>query len=80
MEKVNYQQYLQSPQWEEKRNKKLQDYGHRCQLCNSVHSLHVHHRTYERLGNEDMNDLTVLCSICHKKEIGSYQAIRIFAK
>lgn len=29
-------------------------------------TLDVHHRTYERLGNESPDDLTVLCRDCHK--------------
>ena len=40
--------------------------GRRCQLCNlgSV-PLNVHHRTYERRGEELDEDLTVLCRECH---------------
>ena len=38
---------------------------YRCQVCNSPHDLHVHHRTYERVGHEDPADLTVLCMWCH---------------
>lgn len=30
------------------------------------HRLHVHHRTYERFGNEDAGDLVVLCEACHE--------------
>lgn len=60
-----YQAYLQTPEWQEKRDQALESAGHRCQLCNSDDSLNVHHRSYERRGNEESSDLTVLCRACH---------------
>ncbi|MBA3950431.1 MAG: hypothetical protein H0X57_00945 [Rubrobacter sp.] len=61
-----YKDYLQTPHWKRKREDKVRAAGHRCQLCNrgSV-TLNVHHRTYERLGEELDEDLTVLCRDCH---------------
>ena len=61
-----YKEYLQTPHWKRKREEKVRAAGRRCQLCNrgSV-SLNVHHRTYERLGEELDEDLTVLCRDCH---------------
>lgn len=36
--------------------------------------LHVHHRTYERLGEELPEDLVVLCEVCHEAyELGREQ-------
>lgn len=64
--RVNYHAYLQSPEWQAKRVLALDRAGGRCQLCNRATRLHVHHRTYERLGNEDLSDLTVLCADCHE--------------
>lgn len=61
----NYQEYLKSPAWKTKREEKFKLVGRRCQVCNRAYRLEVHHRTYERIGNEDLNDLTVLCSTCH---------------
>ena len=44
----------------------LRAVGHRCQVCNGgVGTLDVHHRTYERLGQELDEGLTVLCRACH---------------
>jgi 5-methylcytosine-specific restriction endonuclease McrA len=60
-----YRAYLQSEEWAAKRDAALERAEHRCQLCNSEHDLTVHHRTYERLGNERDADLTVLCKECH---------------
>ena len=64
---VDYYQYLQSPEWSRLRELKLEQADGRCQLCNSNKALHVHHRTYERLGRERLVDLTVLCADCHAK-------------
>lgn len=62
---VDYQQYLQSTAWKHKcDNAKTRAYN-RCQICNSQDRLEVHHRTYERLGFERNEDLTVLCHECH---------------
>lgn len=63
---VAYQAYLDSPEWAHKRAIKLAEAGHRCQVCNAGSHLHVHHRTYERRGNEALSDLTVLCRTCHE--------------
>ncbi len=61
-----YKEYLQTPHWKRKREEKVRAAGRRCQLCNrSSVSLNVHHRTYERLGEELDEDLTVLCRDCH---------------
>jgi hypothetical protein len=63
-----YKEYLQTPHWKHLRQDKVRAAGHRCQLCNrgSV-TFNVHHRTYDRLGEELDEDLTVLCSDCHNK-------------
>jgi replicative DNA helicase len=60
-----YEEYLKTPEWAEKRANALQRADHRCQICNSPHSLHVHHRTYENRGDEQLENLTVLCDDCH---------------
>jgi 5-methylcytosine-specific restriction endonuclease McrA len=62
-----YKDYLQTDHWKSIKTAILQTYGFRCQICNGDGPLHVHHRTYERLGAEDSKDLTVLCKSCHEK-------------
>jgi len=62
-----YQEYLQSPEWDATRKAALKRAHYRCQLCNSNGQLHVHHKTYERLGTEYTSDLIVLCRGCHAK-------------
>lgn len=61
-----YEEYLQTPEWQEKRELALERDGYRCRNCNCDKNLHVHHRSYERRGNEDINDLTTLCNDCHE--------------
>lgn len=64
-DKTKYKKYLQSKKWKDKRNKVLERDRHACRVCNSSNRLNVHHRTYERLGKEYLNDLTTLCEDCH---------------
>jgi hypothetical protein len=62
----SYHEYLASPEWRSRREWALERADHRCQLCNSTRTpLHVHHRTYERLGAEFPSDVIVLCEACH---------------
>ena len=65
--KVDYQEYLKSNQWKRKRQEVFRYYGKSCCLCGSRENLHVHHRRYDNLGHEPMEDLCVLCSSCHAK-------------
>lgn len=61
-----YKEYLQTSHWKRLREEKLSNVGYRCQVCNrGGRILDVHHRTYERLGQELERDLTVLCRACH---------------
>ena len=60
-----YTEYLLTPEWAERRRGALQRAGHACQTCGGHGRLHVHHRTYERRGQESVDDLIVLCEECH---------------
>jgi 5-methylcytosine-specific restriction endonuclease McrA len=72
-----YDKYLESPYWKEFRRKKfaeqLERIGHNCcEQCATIVEkptveLQVHHLTYERLGNELMGDVQIICRECHKK-------------
>jgi hypothetical protein len=64
--KVNYSEYIQSPAWKRKATAAKKRAGNRCQVCNGKGRLDAHHRTYERLGHERPEDITVLCHKCHK--------------
>lgn len=65
---MDYQEYLQGAHWKQVRQQALEYAAHRCQICyRQDQTLHVHHRTYERLGAEFLSDLTVLCHLCHER-------------
>jgi hypothetical protein len=60
------EEYLESPEWQARRQIMLKRAGYRCQVCNRGDLvLNVHHRTYERRGDETIGDLVVLCYDCH---------------
>jgi 5-methylcytosine-specific restriction endonuclease McrA len=62
-----YYEYLQTDHWKETRKAALKRAGFRCQVCNTnERTLHVHHRTYERRGQELARDLIALCESCHQ--------------
>jgi hypothetical protein len=61
----DYQRYLESTEWRTRRQMAMDAAQRRCQLCYGAYNLHVHHRTYERVGREWPTDLTVLCADCH---------------
>ena len=60
-----YEDYLKSPAWREKRKEVLARSGGYCEQCCTAKARHVHHKTYDRLGNEDLDDLEALCIPCH---------------
>lgn len=63
-----YDEYLQSDTWKQKRKERLEYDDNKCTCCNSDENLQVHHITYERgLGNEEKEDLITLCKECHMK-------------
>jgi 5-methylcytosine-specific restriction endonuclease McrA len=64
-----YEEYLETPHWKFIRKEALACAGHRCQVCNDNRELSVHHRKYDRLGEERTiwePDVIVLCDACHK--------------
>ena len=65
----NYKAYLNSWQWQEKREEYLQEYGSdACEMCGTVcENLQVHHKHYRNIYDEDMNDLIALCPECHSQ-------------
>lgn len=59
-----YSEYLKSPEWRERRKKVLDRDNEECQLCKGKGS-HVHHKTYQNIFNEPLEDLITLCRDCH---------------
>jgi len=60
-----YIEYLQTPHWIKLRDEHLKRSKYHCQICNKNGKLNVHHRTYERKGEELYSDLITLCENCH---------------
>ncbi len=61
-----YREYLETPEWKERAAAHRKRSWYRCQVCNgSGRTLNIHHRTYERRGNEEIKDLICLCQDCH---------------
>ena len=64
---MSYKRYLKSPEWQDIRRRVLDFWDYKCATCSAEHNLHIHHRTYVRVGMENLNDLIVLCERCHGK-------------
>ena len=64
---INYKDYLLSNDWQIVRRIALAHFGNKCQLCGSTQNLNVHHKNYDNIGNETLDDLTLLCKSCHEK-------------
>jgi len=68
-----YHEYLSTNEWDVIRKHYLKEAGYKCQLCNAEGvELHVHHKTYERRGEEHPDDLIALCKDCHAKVHDKY--------
>lgn len=64
--RADYKEYLKSSWWKERRTSKIKSIGH-CEVCDCTDCLVVHHLNYSNLGCEKDKDLSVLCSMCHKR-------------
>lgn len=63
---ANYRAYLQGDHWADVRKRfwasKLPK---TCGGCGASRGLHLHHRTYKRIGAEWLTDLILVCGDCH---------------
>lgn len=75
-----YRKYLRSPEWQQKRQQVFErarknansdnKFGV-CEVCGYKpwkNCLQVHHKTYENIYNEPLEDLILLCPNCHREE------------
>ena len=67
-----YALYLRSKQWHEKALIVKQRDNYLCACCCSSKCLEVHHKTYERWGNERYDDLMTVCRACHARIHGLF--------
>jgi 5-methylcytosine-specific restriction endonuclease McrA len=65
-----YEAYIESDMWKKRRLVILERDKWICQGCLTRKADHVHHLTYDRLGNELAFDLISVCWICHDKAHG----------
>ena len=61
-----YQQHISSPEWKRLKDRLLTQRGSKCERCgqDSV-SLELHHLHYRSLGDEQPEDVELLCRDCH---------------
>lgn len=67
MTKDEYKAYLESDAWKRTRKHAIEGARGACQLCDANGRIDVHHRTYDRVGDERLSDLIVLCRRCHER-------------
>lgn len=60
-----YDEYLKSDHWKNIKRKYINIKGDKCRICNNI-GQELHHLTYKSLGNERVDDLMLLCSLCHE--------------
>ncbi len=77
MTKTEYAKYLNGPGWQAKRKEAIEAAGDKCERCELPRwlaeiaydqDLNVHHLTYANKGDEQPEDLEVLCRRCHEVE------------
>ena len=66
--KIEYEQYLNSNQWQINRQKILWRDKSKCRICGSSDLLQVHHLSYKKIGNEKKENLITLCKAHHEEE------------
>lgn len=59
------QTYTASKLWKDIKRRRAEIDGGKCAICGSTEGLCAHHKTYERFGIEEMDDLITLCRRCH---------------
>lgn len=69
-----YNIVIRSKRWKTLRDKFIDRCDSRCMRCGwqktrwaKGRTLDLHHKTYERLGEEADDDLELLCSVCHAR-------------
>lgn len=65
MAKVEYEAYIASPEWKAVRKRYKEEREWKCYVCGKTEGLHLHHKTYYRLGREKLEDLVPLCPAHH---------------
>lgn len=67
--RIDYNTYMKSPEWREFRLRFLRSrFPKCCYVCSTDYKrgFHLHHLTYERFGNESLEDVVMCCRPCHE--------------
>ena len=70
LRKMPFEDYRLTPEWRSRRNRVILRAGSRCELCDASGLIDVHHRTYDRYGDELLSQLLALCRSCHARHHG----------
>ena len=61
----SYADYLDSPEWQSVKGRyRASSLPQDCHICGAAAEV-MHHKTYDRVGEEDLTDLAPLCHGCH---------------
>jgi hypothetical protein len=71
-----HRHYITTPKWKAFRLQALAHYGAICNRCGG-HGCDVHHKTYKNWGNENLEDVEILCRPCHEAEEAMKRAARV---
>lgn len=65
----DYQRYISSPQWLARKRRYFKTHPRRCRICRAGvrfdDQIHLHHLSYEHMGDEPDSDLMPLCQEHH---------------
>ena len=73
LDKMPYNEYLKTDEWQQKRKAAHKKAGGYCQNCGRLirnTTSDTHHLRYAPRGKEAQSDLIVLCRDCHRKTHG----------
>lgn len=74
---MDYYAYIKSSRWFARRSRFIKETNaHDCYVCFSGEKLHLHHKTYKRLGKERNEDLVLLCKLCHMELHRYYNRVK----
>lgn len=65
--RAEYENYIHSPKWREKRRQVMERCGGVCEGCKIKKAVQVHHLTYDNFGDELLFQLVGVCADCHGK-------------
>lgn len=65
-----YEEHLRSSKWAALRERVMKRCNRVCEGCGLRQARHVHHLTYDRMGNEMLFDLVGICIECHEQVHG----------